>query len=150
MEIILQEDVLNLGHIGDLVKVRDGYARNYLLPRGLALEANRRNLKILEHHKRMVAAKKEKERRQSQSLAEQLSALTLVIAARAGEEGRLFGSVTNIDLEYALRERGVTINRRQILLEEPIKQLGTYSVPIHLGPELRGTATVQVVRGELP
>ncbi|MBI3302952.1 MAG: 50S ribosomal protein L9, partial [Deltaproteobacteria bacterium] len=145
---ILQEDVPNLGHIGDLVKVRDGYARNYLLPRGLALEANRRNLKILEHHKRMVAAKKEKEGRQAQSLAERLSALTLVIAARTGEEGRLFGSVTNIDLEHALQEQGVTINRRQILLEEPIKQLGTYSVPIHLGPELRGTVTVQVVRGE--
>jgi len=148
MELILREDVPNLGHIGDLVKVRDGYARNYLLPRGLALEANRRNLKVLEHHKRMVAAKKEKERRQAQSLAEQLSAFTLVIAVRAGEEGRLFGSVTNIDLERALQEQGVTVNRRQILLEEPIKQLGTHTVPIHLGPELRGMVTVQVVREE--
>lgn len=148
MEIILQEDVSNLGHIGDLVRVRAGYARNYLLPRGLALEANRRNLKVLEHHKRMVAAKKEKEQRQTQSFAEQLSALTLVVTARAGGEERLFGSVTNIDLEHALQEQGVKIDRRQILLEEPIKQLGTYSVPIHLGPELRGTVTVQVIREE--
>jgi len=148
MEIILQEAVSNLGHIGDIVKVRDGYARNYLLPRGLALEANRRNLKVLEHHKRVVAAKKEKEQRQAQSFAEQLSALRLVIAARVGEENRLFGSVTNIDLERALQEQGVKINRRQILLEEPIKQLGTYSVPIYLGPELRGAVAVQVVREE--
>jgi large subunit ribosomal protein L9 len=148
MEIILQEDVPNLGYIGDIVKVRNGYARNYLLPRRLALEASRRNLKILEHHKQVMAAKKEKEKRQAQSFVEQLSAITLVIAARAGEEERLFGSVTNIDLERALQEQGVNINRRQILLEEPIKQLGEYSVSVHLGPELRGTVTVRVVREE--
>lgn len=146
MEIILREDVANLGHIGDIVRVRDGYARNYLLPRGLALEASRRNLKVLEHYQQMLTAKKAKEQRQAQSFAEQLSALTLVIAARAGEEERLFGSVTNLDLERALQEQGVKINRRQILLEEPIKQLGDYSVPIHLGPELRGSVTVRVVR----
>jgi large subunit ribosomal protein L9 len=147
MEIILQEDVENLGHIGDVIKVRDGYARNYLLPRGLALEASRRNLRMLEHQKRLVAAKKERDQKQAQSLGQQLAALTLVVAARAGEEDRLFGSVTNQDIEKALHTQGVTIERRKILLEEPIKQLGTYTVPVQLSGGVRGSVTVQVVRG---
>jgi large subunit ribosomal protein L9 len=146
MEIILQEDVANLGQIGDVVKVRDGYARNYLLPRNLAVEANRRNLRVLEHQKRLIAAKKERVQREAQSLSQQLSALTVVIQARAGEEDRLFGSVTNLDVEKALKAQGITVDRRKILLEEPIKQLGTYSVPVHLGGGVRSNVTVQVVR----
>ena len=146
MEIILQEDVTNLGQIGDVVKVRDGYARNYLLPRGLATEASRRNLRMLEHQKRLVAAKKDREQKQAQSLGQQLAALTLLIPARAGEEDRLFGSVTNLDIEKALQARGVTVERRKILLAEPLKQLGTYTVPIQLGGGARGNVTVQVVR----
>jgi large subunit ribosomal protein L9 len=146
MEIILQEDVENLGQIGDILKVRDGYARNYLLPRGMAIEANRRNLRILEHQKRLVAAKKEREQKQAQSLGQQLAGLTLEISARAGEEDRLFGSVTNQDIERALLAQGVVIDRRKILLEEPIKQLGTYTVPVQLSGGVRGSVTVQVVR----
>jgi len=146
MEIILQEDLANLGRIGDVVKVRDGYARNYLLPRGLAVEANGRNLRVLEHQKRVVAVKKERDQRQAQALSAQLSALSVVVEARAGEEDRLFGSVTNQDIEKALKAQGVTVDRRKILLEEPIKQLGTYTVPIHLSSEVRGSVTVQVVR----
>jgi large subunit ribosomal protein L9 len=146
MEIILQEDVENLGQIGDILKVRDGYARNYLLPRGMAIEANRRNLRILEHQKRLVAAKKEREQKQAQSLGQQLAGLTLEISARAGEEDRLFGSVTNQDIERALLAQGVVIDRRKILLEEPIKQLGTYTVSVQLSGGVRGSVTVQVVR----
>jgi len=146
MEIILQEDVENLGRIGDIVKVRNGYGRNYLLPRRLAIEANRKNLHVLEHQKRLVAAKKERDQRQAQTLGAQLSALSVVIPARAGEEDRLFGSVTNQDIEKALQAKGFTIDRRKIILEEPLKQLGTYSVPIHLGGDTRSTITVQVVR----
>ncbi len=146
MEIILQEDVENLGQIGDIIKVRDGYARNYLLPRGVAIEANRRNRRILEHQKRLVAAKKEREQKQAQSLGQQLAGLTLAISARAGEEDRLFGSVTNQDIEKALYAQGVAIDRRKILLEEPIKQLGTYTVPVRLSGGVRGSVTVQVVR----
>jgi len=146
MEIILQEDVLNLGRIGDVVKVRDGYGRNYLLPRGLALEANRRNLRVLEHQKRLVAGKKERDLRQAQTMSQQLSALTVEIQARAGEGDRLFGSVTNMDIEKALKAQGVTVDRRKILLAEPIKQLGTYTIPISLGGDVRGNVTVQVVR----
>lgn len=146
MEIILQEDVDNLGRIGDIVKVRNGYGRNYLLPRGLALEANRRNLHVLEHQKRLVAAKKERDQRQAQTLSKQLSALNVVITARAGEEDRLFGSVTNQDIEKAIQARGFAIDRRKIRLAEPIKQLGTYSVPIHLGGDTQCAVSVQVVR----
>jgi large subunit ribosomal protein L9 len=146
MEIILQEDVVNLGAIGDVVKVRDGYGRNYLVPRGFAVEANRRNLHALEHQKRVTAAKKEKDRQQAQGMSARLESLSLTIQARAGEEDRLFGSVTNIDIEKALVAQGVTIDRRKILLTEPIKQLGTFSVPVHLSSEVRGNITVNVVR----
>ena len=146
MEIILQEDVANLGGIGDVVKVRDGYGRNYLIPRGFAVEANRRNLRVLEHQKRLVATKKEKDRQQAQGMSDRIAALALTISARAGEENRLFGSVTNIDIEKALIAQGVTIDRRKILLTEPIKQLGTYTVPVHLSSDVRGNITVNVVR----
>ncbi|MCE2485849.1 MAG: 50S ribosomal protein L9 [Desulfurellaceae bacterium] len=144
MEIILQEEVADLGQIGDVVKVRDGYARNYLLPRGLAIQANRRNVRVLEHHKRLVAVKKERVQRQAQTLLDQLSALSLTIPAKAGEEGRLFGSVTNIDLETALKEKGLTLDRRKILLDEPIKQLGSYEVPVNLGGALRANIKLEV------
>lgn len=144
MEIILHEEVANLGQIGDVVKVRDGYARNYLLPRGLAVEANRRNVRVLEHHKRLAAAKKERSQGQAQALREQIGAISLTIPAKAGEEGRLFGSVTNIDIEAALKEKGLTIERRKILLADPIKQLGSYEVPINLGSETRTNITVEV------
>ena len=144
MEIILQEEVTNLGQIGDVVKVRDGYARNYLLPRGLAVQANRRNVRVLEHNKRLVAVKKERVQRQAQTLLDQLSALSLTIPAKAGEEGRLFGSVTNIDLETALKEKGLTLDRRKILLDEPIKQLGSYEVPVNLGGALRANIKLEV------
>lgn len=146
MEIILQEDVANLGVIGEVVKVRDGYGRNYLIPRGLAIEANRRNLRVLEHQKRLTAAKKEKDRQSAQGMSDRIAALSLTIQARAGEEDRLFGSVTNIDIEKALTAQGVTIDRRKIMLAEPIKQLGTYTVPVHLSSDVRGNITVNVVR----
>lgn len=144
MEIILQEEVVNLGQIGDIIKVRDGYARNYLLPRGLAVEANRRNVRMLEHHKRLAAAKKERAQSQAQALNEQIAAISLTILAKAGEEGRLFGSVTNIDIEAALKEKGVTVERRKILLSDPIKQLGSYEVPINLGGDIRTNVKIEV------
>ncbi len=146
MEIIMQEEVSNLGQIGDVVTVRNGYARNYLLPRGLAVEANRRNVRMLDHTKRLLAEKKDRLRRQARALGEVLSALTVTIPVRAGEEDRLFGSVTNIHIEEALKLQGVGIERRKILLDEPIKQLGTFEVPIHLGGDVRGNVTVEVVR----
>ena len=142
-EVILQEDVPNLGRIGDVVRVKPGYARNFLLPRGLATEASRKNLRMLEHQKRVIALKAERDHRSAESAAKGLEGLRLVVKARAGEEGRLFGSVTNIDIERLLADRGITIDRRKIHLSEPIKQLGTHSVAVQVGREVR--ATIQVV-----
>ena len=144
MEIILQEDVENLGEIGDIVKVKDGYARNYLIPRGLALTASRRNVRVLEHQKRLAAGKRERAQHNANAVRDRLSGLTLAITARAGEEDKLFGSVTNIDIEKALQEQDVTIDRRKIILAEPIKQLGTYTVPIRLSRDVEASVTVQV------
>ena len=148
MEIILQEEVANLGQIGDVVNVRNGYARNYLLPRGFAVEANRRNVRVLEHQKRLVAVKKERGVSQAQATSEQLSAVSLTIKARSGEEGRLFGSVTNMDIETALKEKGITVARRKILLDEPSKQLGEHEVAVNIGGGIRANIKVEVTSDE--
>jgi large subunit ribosomal protein L9 len=136
VQLILSEDVPNLGHPGDVVRVRAGYARNFLLPRKLAVEANSRNLREFEHHKRIAMLKREALKNQAISLKEKIEALALTLSARTGEEGKLFGSITNIDLERALREKGFEIDRRRILLAEPVKQLGDYRVAVRLQPEI--------------
>ena len=144
MEVILREDVPHLGGMGDLVKVKPGYARNYLLPRGLAVVADTRNVRALEHQRRVVAEKRERTLRTAQTFAQKLSALRLTIKARAGEEGKLFGSVTNLDIERALAAAGVPVERRRIRLEEPIKTLGEHRVPVHLGVGVDTEVTVSV------
>jgi large subunit ribosomal protein L9 len=144
MEVILREDVQNLGTVGDVVKVKPGFARNYLLPRGLAVVADHRNVHVLQHQKRVVADKRERDRKAAQGAAQRLSSIRLTIAARAGEEGKLFGSVTNIDIEKALAEQGVTVERRRIRLEEPIKSVGEHVVPVHLGVGVDAQVTVVV------
>ena len=144
MEVILREDVPNLGTIGDIVKVKPGFARNYLLPRGLAVVADRRNLGALEHQKRVVGDKRERERRQAETLAQRLTSVRLSIRARAGEEGKLFGSITNQDIERALAGQGFTVDRRRIRLDEPIKSLGEHVVPVHLGVGVDAQVTVVV------
>jgi large subunit ribosomal protein L9 len=143
VEVILREDVPNLGAIGEVVRVRPGYARNFLFPRGLAVEANRKNMAELEHQKRVIAAKADHDRKAAEGAAAKLEGMSITVRARAGEEGRLFGSVTNLDLERLLTAQGVTVERRRILLEEPIKQVGTFPVAIQLGRGVR--ATIQVV-----
>ena len=144
VEIILRDDVPNLGKIGDVVRVKPGYARNYLLPRGLAIEANRKNLRVLEHQKRVISAKADRERKTAETQGKQVDGLELRVEARAGEEGRLFGSVTNLDIERLLAAKGVTVDRRRILLDEPIKQLGTYPVAVQIGRDVRVTVKVIV------
>jgi len=148
VQVILSEDVPNLGHPGDVVKVRAGYARNYLLPRKLAVEANPRNLREFEHQKRIAMLKREALKNQALSLKEKLEAVQLTLGARTGEEGKLFGSVTNLDLERALREQGFEIDRRRILLAEPIKQLGSYTVAVRLQPEVEATVKFTVAAAE--
>ena len=136
VQVILNEDLRNLGRPGDVVRVRAGYARNYLLPRKLALEANSRNLRVFEHQKRLAMVKREALRVQAMTEKDKIESLHLTLTANAGEEGKLFGSVTNLDLERALHQRGFAVDRRHILLAEPIKQLGDYSVTIRLQPEV--------------
>jgi len=145
MEVILKEDIANVGKIGEVVRVRDGYARNYLLPRGLVMIANKKNLKTFEHQKKLVADQKQKIMRQAQASADQLGAVSLVIPMKVGEEGRLFGSVTNIQIEEALKAKGVNIDRRKIHLEEPIKVAGDYEVPVRLAADLIVPLKVSVV-----
>ena len=145
MEVILKEDIATLGKIGELVRVRDGYARNYLLPRGLVLEANKKNLKTFEHHKKLVGDQKQKIMRQAQAVGDQLNGVSLVIAMKVGEEGRLFGSVTNIHIEKALKAKGLNVDRRKIQLGEPIKSAGEYDVPVRLSAEITVPLKVSVV-----
>ena len=144
MEVILREDVPHLGHIGDIVKVRPGYARNYLLPRGLATVADKRNLRALEHERRLVEEKKRRALSAAEALVKQLAGTRVVINARAGDEGKLFGSVTNIDIERALAEQGHTIERRRIRLDEPIKTLGDHAVTVSLAAGVQCNITVTV------
>lgn len=144
MQVILREELPNLGTIGNVVKVKPGYARNYLLPRGLAVEASVRNLHELEHQKRVIADKRLREQKSASAVADKLTGVTLVFAVRAGEDGKLFGSVTNQDIHRQLEERGFTIERRRILLDEPIKSLGTHTVSVHVGPDTRAALKVDV------
>jgi len=145
MEVILKEDIVNLGKIGELVRVRDGYARNYLLPRGLVLIANKKNLKTYEHHKKVVGDQKQKILRQAQSVADQLNTVSLVIPMKVGEEGRLFGSVTSLQIEKALKAKGLDVDRRKIHLNEPIKAAGEHEVPVRLSADITVPVKVSVV-----
>jgi large subunit ribosomal protein L9 len=144
VQIILNEDVPNLGRTGDVVKVRPGFARNYLFPRKLAVEANPKSLRAFEHHKRIAMAKREVQKTEASDLKQKLEALHISIGAHAGEEGKLFGSVTNIDIERALREKGFSVERRKIHLAEPIKQLGEFTVPVRLQPDVEASLKVEV------
>jgi large subunit ribosomal protein L9 len=145
MEVILKEDVANLGKIGEVVRVRDGYARNYLLPRGLVLVANKKNLRTFEHQKKIVADQKQKIVRQTETVSNQLATVAVVIPMKVGEEGRLFGSVTTMQIEKALKTKGVNVERRKIHLSEPIKTVGDYEVPIRLSADVTVPLKVSVV-----
>lgn len=144
MQIILREDIPNLGRPGDVVKVRDGYARNFLLPRNLAIEANPKSIRAFEHQKRLALMRREAKKNEALKVKERLEALRINLTARAGEEGKLFGSVTNIDIERALREQNFEIERRKIMLAEPIKQLGEYNVPVKVDPEVEAILKITV------
>ncbi len=150
MEVVLKEDIENLGHMGDVVKVKDGYARNYLLPRGLVVLANKKNLKALEHEQRMIGQRRERLTKEAQGISAQLAGVSLEFAVKVGEEGRLFGSVTNMDIEKALKEKGYDVERRRIVLHDPIKQVGDYEVPIRLRPEVMPSIKVKVVSEDGP
>ena len=144
MKLILREDVENLGKGGELVEVKPGYGRNYLLPRGLAVPANPRNVRELEHQKSVAAAKAAKLKASAQAVAKRLADTPLTLRGKVGEQDKLYGSVTALDLAEALAARGLEIDRRHIDLSEPIKTIGAFEVPVKLHSEVVGKVKVTV------
>lgn len=151
MEVILKQDVKTLGRSGDVVKVKEGYARNFLLPQKKAVMADSGNRKLIEDLKRKQQLRAEKERQEAKELAEKISKLTCTITKQAGDEkegkeSKLFGSVTAMDIAQALAHEGLAIDKKDILLAEPIKQLGTYKVDVKLHTDVKATVTVKIVK----
>jgi large subunit ribosomal protein L9 len=145
MKIILQKEVEKLGFPGDVVVVADGYARNYLLPRGMAVVASRGAVRHAEILRRAHQTRVDRAVAEAQALAERLQAVPLTVRHRAGEEGRLFGSITPADLAEELeRASGVSVDRRQIHLDEPIRSIGAHEFRVHLHPEVKAILTVEV------
>jgi large subunit ribosomal protein L9 len=145
MQIILTQDVPNLGAAGELVTVRPGYGRNYLVPRGMAVTATAANVHRLEHDKRVIARKVAKERAGAEGLAERINKLTLQFDRQVGEEDKLFGSVTSRDIAEQLKKTGIEIDHRWVVLEQPIKALGKYEVQVKLGAGVAATVKFFVV-----
>jgi len=150
MKVILQETMDGVGHLGDLLDVRDGFARNFLLPRKKAVLANSRSIKAFEHVKRVAAEKAKKEKLEIEAHAKKVSAVTVTIEAQVGKDDKMFGSVTSKDLAESLAAQGFTIDRRKIQLAQPIKELGTITVPIKMPREVTATITVRVVKKQEP
>ena len=149
MEVILKQNVEALGKTGNKVKVSDGYARNFLIPKGLAIEASTKNLKTMEHDKKQILLAAEKEKKKATALAEQLAGITCTIARRVGEQDKLFGSVGTKDIEKALLDAGVEIDRKHIHLEEPLKALGEFPVKIKLTAGITTEVKINIVAAEV-
>jgi large subunit ribosomal protein L9 len=148
MQVILREDVHNLGKSGEVVNVKPGYGRNYLLPKGLAVVASQKNVARIEHEKRIIAARTAKVAKDAQAVAQKIEGTTLNIARATGEDDKMYGSVTGRDIGEALGEAGVTIDHRKIVLHEPIKTIGLHEIQIRLGSEVSATLKVWVVKKE--
>jgi large subunit ribosomal protein L9 len=145
MKIILKEHVESLGNAGDILKVADGYARNFLIPRGLAIEASSKSVKSLDQEKKHILQKVEREKQKAATQLEKMKDVTCTICRRVGEQEKLFGSVTTKDIEKALTDQGVEIERRMIILDEPIKTLGEFPVKIRVLPGMSAEIKVIVV-----
>ncbi len=148
MDIILREDIEKLGHRGQMVRVASGYARNFLLPRKLAVAATESNKKIVEQERQAHLRREAKAQNEAQDLGKLVGAVELTIVQKAGENDQLFGSVTTADLAAAFEKQGYTVDRKKILLEDPIKSLGDYKVPVRLHREVTVDVTVHVVKEE--
>jgi large subunit ribosomal protein L9 len=148
MQVILREDIEKLGKIGDLVKVKDGYGRNYLLPMKKAIAATPKNLKAMEHAKKMVSDRLRKLKKEAAADAENIKALSLTIKAKTGEEGKLFGSVTSMDIAEAAKAQGVVIDKRKIVLDEPIKRLGEFTITVKLPADVTADLKLTVAAEE--
>jgi large subunit ribosomal protein L9 len=148
VQVILKKDVADLGHAGDLVTVKPGYARNYLIPQGMAFLATEGNLRRFEEERRQIEQAAERDRENASEMAGRLEGQSLTFKVRAGEEGRLFGSVTSADIADSLAAEGLDVDRRIIRLEDPIKELGVYDVTIRLHADVEPTIKVWVVAEE--
>ena len=146
MNIILTEDVESLGSAGDLVKVKDGFARNYLIPGGKAMVATTQNVKLLEHQKQLVQARLNKLKREAELLARKIEEVSCTVAKQVGEEDKIFGAVTAADIQGSLAHEGIEIDRRKIQLDEPLKSLGIFTVPVKLHQEVTAQLKVWVVK----
>ena len=146
MQIVLKEDIDKLGRRGEIVKVADGYARNYLLPLGKALPATDGNLKVIEREKRRYVVRLTKEKEENEALARRIQALSLTLVRKVGESDVLYGSVTSGDVAEALSKEGIVVDKRRIQLPDPIKSLGIYTIPIRLHPEVTAEVKVWVVK----
>ncbi len=146
MQIILLEDVSSLGKAGDLVKVADGFGRNYLIPQKKAILATEKGIKTLEHQKRLVQHRMAKTKKDIRRTAQEIETLSCTFAKSVGESGKLFGSVTTMEIEAYLKENGIEVDRKKIHLEEPIKSVGMFTVPIKLHPDVVANLKVWVVQ----
>ena len=144
MELILKKTVETLGEEGDIVKVKPGYARNYLIPKKMAVLANKANLAQLEQEKAAIEARREKQRQEAESLSKKIAGVVITIKHRVGEEDKLFGSVTAADISEKLAEMNIQINKKNILLSEPLKTLGEFNVPVKVGYQMTSDIMVQV------
>lgn len=146
MQVILRKEFETLGKAGEVVTVKPGYARNYLIPRGIAYPVTKSALARLEQEKKVVAVRDLKERRHAGDLSSKLQGLRLIASVQVGEEDRMFGSVTSADIAELIRQRGIEVDRRKIHLEEPIKHLGEFAIPIKLHREVTVTVTLDVIK----
>jgi large subunit ribosomal protein L9 len=147
LQVVLKDDVDNLGRCGEVVRVKPGYARNYLLPRGLASMATRGNVAQIEHEKKAALSRAGKLRADAEQRAGSLSSVSVEITARAGENQKLFGSIGPRDIADALAAKGVQVDKKKIVLAEPIKALGEYDIPVRLGYDVQATVKVRVIAG---
>jgi large subunit ribosomal protein L9 len=148
MKIILRQDMDELGLEGDIVDVADGYARNYLFPKGIALEANKQNMKFMETQRKKIEIKRLHAKESAEKVKEKLADVVITISQKAGEEDKLYGSVTSMDIATHLEKEGITVDRRKITLDKPIKTLGEFEAHIKLYPEVTGSIKVVVVPAE--
>ncbi len=146
MKVILQETMEGVGHLGDLIDVKNGYARNFLLPRKKAVLADSRSIKAFEHIKRVAGERAKKEKLEIETHAKSISAVSITIQAQVGKDDKMFGAVTVKDIAEALVEKGFTVDRRKIQLDQPIKELGTVTVPIKLPRDVTATVAIHVVK----
>ncbi|MBN2514444.1 MAG: 50S ribosomal protein L9 [Deltaproteobacteria bacterium] len=145
MKVILKENVETLGKTGDMVKVSDGYARNFLIPKGLAIEASKRNIKVLAHERKTIEQKAEKEKKNAEELRGKLENVICTIARKEGEQGKLFGSVTAKDVEQELSAQGIKIDRKNINMDVPIKSIGEFQITVKIYPGVNAEIKVVVV-----